>query len=90
LYHIYIIELKYLGIRNMKEFKIADCYSLDVECSPKVLCVKGLFPRVALLGDSGTFRRWGIMNGPEVMGGVPLKRTVGSGPSFLFCFQAMN
>jgi hypothetical protein len=41
---------------------------------------KGLLPSVALFGGSGTFRRWGLIEGPQVIGGMPPKWILGPLP----------
>jgi hypothetical protein len=40
--------------------------------SPKDPCVKGLFPRVVLLGDCGTFKRGALAEGLQVIEGMHL------------------
>jgi hypothetical protein len=37
---------------------------------PKGPCAKGLVPWVALLGGDGAFKRWGVVGGLQVVGGV--------------------
>jgi hypothetical protein len=47
--------------------------------------VHGLVPTVVLLGGGKTFRKWGLVGGPQVLGDVPLEdceTTLSS--SFLF------
>jgi hypothetical protein len=41
--------------------------------SPKGSCVAGLFPKVVLLEAGGTFKRWGLVGGPEVIWNMPWK-----------------
>jgi hypothetical protein len=48
--------------------------------------LKSLAPKVVLSGDSGTFKRWGLVGGLQVIGGVPLKGTVTARPSPYFLF----
>lgn len=40
------------------------CYCLDLRCYMNAHLIKVVTPRVALLGGSGAFRRWGCMGGP--------------------------
>jgi hypothetical protein len=54
----------------------APCYRLGLECTPKTHALEVLFPRVVLLGDSGTFKWWSLMRGRLVIGGLSLKGTV--------------
>jgi hypothetical protein len=51
--------------------------------SAKDPCDKGLFPRVLLLGDGRTFKRWSLMGGLQVIGTMPLKKRWDPSP-FLF------
>jgi hypothetical protein len=43
---------------------------LMLNVPPNSLCVKGLVPMVVLQGGSGTFKRWGLLGGPEVIRGT--------------------
>jgi hypothetical protein len=45
---------------------------------PKGPCVLGLFPGVALMGSNENFKRWGLMEGLQVIEGMSLKKLVGS------------
>jgi hypothetical protein len=37
--------------------------SLDLEC-PQRPCIKGLVPKITLLGSSGNFKRWDLLESP--------------------------
>jgi hypothetical protein len=44
---------------------------------------KCLYQPMVLLGDGGTFRKWGLVEGRKVVGGVPLREYWNPSP-FLF------
>jgi hypothetical protein len=64
-------------------------YGINPKC-PQRTRAKGLVPRAAWVTDGGTFKKWGLGEGKEVTGGMPLKEIVLSQtPLFLsLCFSA--
>jgi hypothetical protein len=41
---------------------LSTCYSLNLQCLPKAQLLKDWFTKaVLLLGDGGTFERWGLL-----------------------------
>lgn len=40
----------------------------------RVSCVEGLVPSVVMLGGGGTFNRWGLIEGNEVVGSTVLRK----------------
>jgi hypothetical protein len=67
---------KYIG-------KYTQCYNLDLECSPRVHMLKHSLYLGALLGDGGTFNRWGLVERLGQLGQYSLKGDVGTLAPFL-------
>lgn len=55
---------------------LRELLDLNLEC-PSQPMIKGLVPMVALLASGRLLEKWGLIQGPYVFVGVPMKGTMG-------------
>lgn len=63
-------------IKGEKKSDFCLYYSLDLECSPKVHVISSFVPKGSIV-ERYNFKRWGLMGGSQVAGGVPSQENVG-------------
>jgi hypothetical protein len=66
-----------------------DCYGLDVTLGPKGPCAEGLVSSLVLLGGGGSFRVWGLLEGPYAIGDVPQRRLWEPDPLLFSTFDSI-